>query len=111
MKKLVLAFGALFAMSLLSCSHGNQEQGNSLVDSTQVELATDSAGSEVTGIAVDGAMNSIYLKVGDDTVMFSYPDIDSEHRASWDVGDTVTVRYYVTENGDSVTDVILGDIS
>ena len=111
MTKLVLAFGALFAMSLFSCNHGNEGQNSNLVDSVQVDSVTDSLGKEVTGIAVDGAMNSVYLKVGDDTVVFSYPDIDSDRRASWDVGDTVTVRYYVTENGDSVTDVILGDIS
>lgn len=111
MRKLVFALGALFAMSLLSCIHGNDENTSGLIDSTQVNITADSLSKEVTGIAVDGAMNSVYLKVGDDTVMFSYPDIDSDHRASWDVGDTVTVRYYVTENGDSVTDVISGDIS
>ena len=111
MKKLVLAFGVLFAMSLFSCNHSDEGQNSNLVDSTQVEAMTDSLDQEVTGIAVDGAMNSVFLKVGDDTVVFSYPDIDSDRRASWDVGDTVTVRYYVTENGDSVTDVILGEIS
>ena len=65
----------------------------------------------VTGVAIDGAMNSIFLKVGDDTLQYSYPDLDNEHRASWSINDTVTIKYYVTENGDSVTDVMLGDIS
>jgi len=51
-------------------------------------------------------MNSVYLKVGDDTIEFTYPDLDSEHRASWSINDTLTVRYYETLNGDSVTDVI-----
>ena len=51
-------------------------------------------------------MNSVYLKVGDDTVEFSYPDLDSEHRASWEINDTLTVHYFQTESGDSVTDII-----
>ncbi|MBQ9555674.1 MAG: hypothetical protein IJV05_05560, partial [Muribaculaceae bacterium] len=58
------------------------------------------------GVAIDGAMNSVYLKVGEDTIEFSYPDLESDHRSSWSINDTLTVRYYVTENGDSVTDVI-----
>ncbi len=51
-------------------------------------------------------MNSVYLKVGDDTVEFSYPDLESEHRASWAINDTLTVRYYETQDGDSGIDVI-----
>ena len=66
---------------------------------------------EITGVAIDGAMYSVYLKVGDDTIEFSYPDLDSEHRASWSINDTLTVRYYETEDGDSVTEVINGTIS
>ena len=74
------------------------------------EQVTDSL-QEVTGVAIDGAMNSVYLKVGEDTIEFSYPDLDSEHRASWSINDTLTVRYYETADGDSVTDVINGSIS
>ena len=106
MKKLVLAFGVLFAMSLFSCNHSDEGQNSNLVDSTQVEAMTDSLDQEVTGIAVDGAMNSVYLKVGDDTIEFSYPDLDTENRASWEINDTLTVRYVATESGDSVTKVI-----
>ena len=57
-------------------------------------------------MAIDGAMNSVYLKVGNDTIEFSYPDLDAEQRASWEINDTLTIRYYATENGDSVTEVI-----
>lgn len=107
MKKLVLAFGALFAISMFSCT-GTTNQ-DTLVD--QAEQAdsieeSDQTAQEVTGVVVDGAMNSVYLKVGDDTIEFTYPDLDSEHRASWSINDTLTVRYYETVNGDSVTDVI-----
>jgi hypothetical protein len=61
---------------------------------------------EVTGVAVDGAMNSVYLKIGEDTVEFSYPDLEGDHRDSWSINDTLTVRYYETADGDSVTEVI-----
>lgn len=80
------------------------------MEPAEVEQVTDSL-QEVTGVAIDGAMNSVYLKVGDDTIEFSYPDLDSEHRASWSINDTLTVRYYETADGDSVTDVINGSIS
>ena len=104
MKHLVFAFWALFLVSFWSCTGENQQDSGQeeVVDTIQ---PVDSA-IEVTGIAVDGAMNSVYLKVGDDTIEFSYPDLDSENRASWAINDTLTVRYYVTEQGDSVTAII-----
>ena len=104
MKKLLLALGALFAVMLFSCV-GSTDQTEQQEDSTVIEAPIDSV-IEVTGVAIDGAMNSVYLKVGDDTVEFSYPDLESEHRASWAINDTLTVRYYETQDGDSVTDVI-----
>jgi hypothetical protein len=103
MRNLVLVFGALFIASLFSCT-GEVNQ-DTVDDTDSLEVVADTA-LQVTGVAIDGAMNSVYLKVGDDTVEFSYPDLDSPFRASWEIDDTLTVRYYVTENGDSVTEVI-----
>jgi hypothetical protein len=105
MKNLIFAFLAMFALSFWSCTGENQQESsqNELTDT--IEEVADSA-IEVTGVAVDGAMNSVYLKVGDDTIEFSYPDLDSDHRASWTINDTLTVRYVETAEGDSVTDVI-----
>lgn len=105
MRKLVFAVGALVAISLFSCiDNGNSEKQDPQKDT----IAPDTTAQpiEVTGVAIDGAMNSISLLVGDDTVYFSYPELDNDHRASWDINDSVTVRYYATENGDSVTEVI-----
>ncbi len=103
MKNLLIAFGVLAAISMMSCT-GEVKQD------VQPEEQTDSieqpAMQEVTGVAVDGAMNSVYLKIGEDTVEFSYPDLDGEHRDSWSINDTLTVRYYETADGDSVTEVI-----
>jgi hypothetical protein len=103
MKELVLAFGALFALTFFSCT-GEGQSENQEQETDTVEVV-DSA-KVVSGIAVDGAMNSIYLMVGNDTIEFDYSDLESDHRSSWEMGDSVTIRYYVTEDGDSVTDVI-----
>ena len=100
MKKLVFILGALFAISLFSCT-GEAEKKEPQKDSVVVDSA-----HQVTGVAIDGAMNSVYLKVGDDTVEFNYPDLESDHRTAWEIDDTLTIRYFVTENGDSVTEVI-----
>ena len=104
MRKLVFAFVALLSLAFGSCTSENKpaDAQDEIIDTTAV---VDSA-IEVTGVAVDGAMNSVYLKVGEDTIEFSYPDLDSEHRASWAINDTLTVRYYKSADGDSVTDVI-----
>ena len=103
MKKLLIAFGVLAAISMMSCT-GEVKQD------VQPEEKTDSIEQleiqEVTGVAVDGAMNSVYLKIGEDTVEFSYPDLEGDHRDSWSINDTLTVRYYETTDGDSVTEVI-----
>ena len=103
MKKLLIAFGVLAAITMMSCT-GEVKQD------VQPEEQTDSIEQpevqEVTGVAVDGAMNSVYLKIGEDTVEFSYPDLDGDHRDSWSINDTLTVRYYETADGDSVTEVI-----
>ena len=100
----------LLAVSMMSCINDNKPSQEEHVEPAEIEQVTDSL-QEVTGVAIDGAMNSVYLKVGEDTIEFSYPDLDSEHRASWSINDTLTVRYYETADGDSVTDVINGSIS
>jgi hypothetical protein len=104
MKKLVIALSVVSAVSLCSCiGEGKTDPLIQQEDTTKVD---EPQPNEVIGVAIGGAMNSVDLKVGDDTIEFAYPDLDGDHRASWNEGDTLTVRYYVTENGDSVTDVI-----
>ncbi len=105
MKKLVLASAVLTAITMVSCmsDSNTSSQADTAIDS--VAQTVDSA-MHVTGVAVDGAMNSVCLKVGEDTLEFTYPDLDSEHRDAWNINDTLTVQYFSTENGDSVTSVI-----
>lgn len=102
MKKSVLAFSALVAIALFSCIGGTE---NNAKDETPEESA-EQVNVQVTGVAIDGAMNSVYLKVGDDTIEFAYPDLETEFRDSWDINDTLTVQYIMTANGDSVTAII-----
>lgn len=109
MKKLVFAAGLLI-ISLTACVKDSKPSEDEQLEPADIEQVTDTL-QEITGVAIDGAMNSVYLKVGDDTIEFSYPDLDSEHRASWSINDTLTVRYYETADGDSVTEVINGSIS
>ena len=94
----------MFAIALASCTGGVKEdsQGTAPVDTIRQE--TDTA-KLVTGVAVGGAMNSVSLKVGDDTIEFTYPDLDVNNRDSWDINDTLTVQYVQTESGDSVTSI------
>lgn len=104
MKKLAFAFGLLCVMAITSCTGENNDNNN--VEVTQNEPVDTLQVQQVKGVAVDGAMNSVYLKVGDDTIEFTYPDLDSEHRATWDINDSLTVTFVQTANGDSVTQVI-----
>ena len=104
MKKSVLALAVLFALAFTACVG---EDNNGKVEN-EIEPTADTLMS-VTGVAIDGAMNSVYLKVNDDTLEFNYPDLDNDHRDSWSIDDTVTVKYYETENGDSVTEVIVNE--
>ena len=110
MKKLIIAFGAMLALSFTACHTGSQDDGQT-TDQPGDTIQQDTI-QEVTGLAVDGAKNSIALLVGDDTLSYEYPDLDADHRDAWVIGDSVTVRFYATERGDSVvTDVIKSDAS
>lgn len=103
---MLLAISALLALSMMSCvSESQPEKEKTEQPSELMEQEQDSI-KEVTGVAVDGAKNSVALLVGEDTVTFDYPDLDIDHRQIWVIGDSVKIRYYVTENGDSITDVI-----
>ena len=106
MRKLVYVFAALFFLSVISCT-GKAEKDVPDNDSDSIVIPdTTVTAKQVTGVAIDGAMNSVYLKVGDDTLDYSFPDLESENRALWDINDTLTIKYVVTEYGDSVIEVI-----
>mgnify|MGYP007069935960 CR=1 FL=1 len=105
MKKLIFVFAVMCALPIFTSCIKDKPADDGQTD----ELVADSDTvviQEVTGVAVDGAMNSVYLLVGNDTIEFSYPDLDSDVRDSWDINDTLTVKYVETQNGDSVVQVI-----
>lgn len=106
MKKSIMAICALVAILTPSCKGMTDKDQTQQQDSAeQVQPSTQEV-QEVTGVAVDGAMNSVFLKVGSDTIEFSYPDLNGDDRAPWAINDTLTVRYVTTADGDSVTAVI-----
>ena len=113
MKKLLLTLAVLPALAITSCTGcGTQQPGDgsdTVAADTVVKQAivVDKAPQaiEITGVAVDGAMNSIYIQVGNDTVEYSFPDLEQAKRASWTIGDTVTVVYVHTADGDSVIEL------
>ncbi len=107
MKKLIFAFGLLCAFTMTSCIGNDDGKQDTDTQTDQVvEKEDEPEILSVTGVAVDGAMNSVYLKVGEDTLDYSFPDLESENRDSWDINDTLTVKYVETENGDSVIGLI-----
>ena len=105
MKTLIFVFAVMCALPMFtSCikdKPADNEQTDEFIDDTDTVMI-----QEVTGVAVDGAMNSVYLLVGNDTVEFAYPDLDSDVRDSWDINDTLTIKYVETQSGDSVVQVI-----
>ena len=111
MKKLLYISLAAVAMSLTACYGSNdndstQDEGVDTIEAPADEVAEidSTQPQEVTGIVVDGARRSIDVKVGDETLNF---ELESGDEVYYEIGDTVTVRYYMTRNsGDSVVEVI-----
>ncbi|MCH4155160.1 MAG: hypothetical protein LKF31_02530 [Muribaculaceae bacterium] len=110
MKKLLFAF--FIPLMLLSVSCGNSNKNASNSDSDSVATKTDSvpanAERTVTGVAIDGAMNSVDVLVNKDTLSFSFPELESSKRVSWQIGDTITVKYIQSNGSDSVTAMYKG---
>lgn len=103
MKIMAIILAASVILPMISCSSSHEQNDTDQVTIDTIDIEEP---MQVTGVAIDGAMNSVYLKVGDDTIEFTYPDLDSDQRAAWEIDDTLTIRYFATQNGDSVTQVI-----
>ena len=110
MKKLIFVFAIMCVLPVF----------NSCIKDTGGDVDTDSVPEDtvivdstqlISGVAVDGAMNSVYLKVGNDTIEFSYPDLNSEDRDAWDINDSLTIKYVETQTGDSVIKVINNELT
>ncbi len=98
-------------LSAVSCVNGNSDNNaatTDTIDSTAIAPNDSDSVISVTGTALDGAMNSIFIKAANgDTLNFAYPDLDESKRDSWVEGDTVTVRYKKVANApDSVLQLI-----
>ena len=101
MKRFTFTIMSLAMLMLASCDGifgGSGEQTDTTsqpVDSTAINKEVT-----VTGIAVDGSRRNIFMQVDDDTLDFELPP---ETDFSWEIGDTITVKYFPTEYGDSIT--------
>ena len=101
-------------MALLTSSCGGSGTKTSETDSLTVSvspLELQKAGEEQTmiGVAVDGAMNSVeILAPNGERHSFSYPDLEAPKRVDWNIGDTLTVKYLVIGENDSVLAVMRG---
>jgi len=110
MNKILLSLCATAAL-LTACNTGNTESQDATdardsIAATVDEMVIDStAQQQLRGKVIDGAMNSIYVLVQDDTLSFSYPDLARDSIDGWAIDDSVTVNYYMTAQGDSVTAV------
>lgn len=94
---------SLAMLSLASCE-GWSGASNQSSDSTVQEVdstALKSGEITVTGIVFDGSRRNIYLASGNDTLDFELASELADF--SWEIGDTITVKYVTTEYGDSVT--------
>lgn len=105
MKHLIYIALTLFTVAFFSCTDSANGTGDdndsTLVDSLE-QLVDSSALQEVRGVIVDGARRSIDLKVGEDTMNF---ELESSSDVEWEIGDSLTVRYYMTQQGDSVVEI------
>ena len=110
MKKLIFVFAVLCALPVITSCIKDKPVDEAKTDQLLPETDTIVT-QEVTGVAVDGAMNSVYLKVGDDTLEFSYPDLMGENRDAWDINDSLTIKYVETQTGDSVVQVINNELT
>jgi len=117
MKKYLLLVPALFLLA--ACAGEGNTTGGETTDTIATEnlgelpqaADADTAMQTVTGIAVGGAMNSVDIRVGNDTMTFSYPELDPKQRGAWEEGSTVTVQYYkVAPDEDSVVRVMVEDV-
>lgn len=107
MKRLIYIATALAMLQFAACTgsaDGNDNDADTTaVDSTICPLPDSSAMQEVRGVIVDGARRNIDLQVGEDTMNF---ELESSNEVEWEIGDSLTVRYYMTrEHGDSVVEI------
>ena len=90
-----LAIIAIAALGMQSCTDGSscsreqEQQVDSVVTPVDSVAAKVDTVRTITGVAVDGGMNSIDLVVDGDTLSFDFPDLP--YHVTWTAGDTMTV--------------------
>ena len=99
------------ALLLLGACTGNSDKGGQ-TDSTAVTVdstdVADDGVKVVRGEVVDGSRRNIYVQVGDSTYSFELDP--SMEDVQYEIGESLTVRYITTSDGDSVIDVQNSDV-
>lgn len=111
MKKILIPVLSVMAMLTAMPSCGNADKGSGSTTDTidSAAVAANDSTQSVTGVALDGAMNSVLIKslANGDSLSFEYPDLDRKLVDSWEIGDTVTVKYVKTTIGGEQADSVL----
>lgn len=78
---------SLLAVAGISCSN----TGGNTSAPEEPQPATDTV--SYTGVVIDGAMNSIFIKTAaGDSLSFGYPNLNHEKIQSYMINDTVTIN-------------------
>ncbi len=112
MKNLLIFAATLFAFTFMgSCAHSDNDSssGSDTIDTIALEPSVEiSPEITVVGEAYDGADRSIIIVTHDgDTLSFDLPELESGHKQSWRIGDTVTIRYVEVRVGNSKQDSVI----
>lgn len=94
MKLIQIMLVSLLALTGISCSNTG---GNTSSSPEELQPAGESTPAKdtvsYTGVVIDGAMNSIFIKTAaGDTLSFGYPNLNHEQIQSYMINDTVTVH-------------------
>lgn len=100
MKKIVYTTAIALSLTLMSCDglFGGKSNDN---DTTAMPIDSVQLGEQVVkGVAIDGSRRNIYIASQGDTLDFELPpEIDF----SWEIGDSIIVKFVESDYGDSVT--------
>ncbi|MBQ7691713.1 MAG: hypothetical protein IJT30_11070 [Muribaculaceae bacterium] len=106
MKRQPIVLMAAMMLGFSSCEMFTGSENTNQNDSiNQQVVSTEVPGDSIhvlRGEVVDGSRRNIYVQVGDSTYSF---ELDPSFDLQYEIGETLTVRYVTTEQGDSVIGV------
>lgn len=93
MKLIQIMLVSLLAFIGVSCSNTGGDTSAAEEPQSAPESTPAKDTVSYTGVVIDGAMNSIFIKAATgDTLSFGYPNLNHEKIQSYMINDTVTVN-------------------